>query len=153
MRFEDYIPASFSLATRLALILAAVHVMSALALRVGGIVYQYESISYLVLESILMVVFSLWFLRRNPSYRVAHPFFTALFFYFIYAMLTRIFYAVIMLVDIFSFNKNFTSHLLNTFVPSLEGGTFGIVSAILTGFVLPSILFFVMSYRSRSLSK
>lgn len=34
MRFEDYIPASFALALRLALILASVHVTSALLLRV-----------------------------------------------------------------------------------------------------------------------
>lgn len=121
MRFEDYIPQSFTLATRLSLILAGVHVISALSLRAGGIVYQYESISYLVLESVLMVVFSIWFLRKNPGYRVVHPFFTALFFYFIYAMITRIFYAMIMLVDIFSFNKNFGSHLINAFAPSLEG--------------------------------
>ncbi len=153
MRFEDYIPASFSLATRLAFILAAVHVTSALSLRAGGIVYQYESISYLVLESILMVIFSVWFLRRNTLYRVVHPFFTALFFYFIYAMLTRVFYAIIMLVDIFSLNKNFISHLLNAFAPSLEGGTFGIISAILTGFILPSLLFFVISYRAKFLPK
>lgn len=79
-----------------------------------------------------MIVFSVFFLRRNPLYRIVHPFFTALFFYFIYAMMTRIFYAVIMLVDIFSFNKNFISHLMNAFAPSLEGGTFGIISAILT---------------------
>ncbi|MFO0763566.1 MAG: hypothetical protein U0518_01725 [Candidatus Gracilibacteria bacterium] len=147
MRFDTTIGPSFKLSAYLALFIGTVYVGLAIFLRLQLDIQKYISLWYFLLESIILSGLLVFFLRRKQEYQYAQPFFTALFFGFFYALVTRGFYVFVMIWDMFTGTPNTQSHILNALSPSQEFSLIGFIVGVLTSFLLSTIIFFVLFFR------
>ena len=149
MRFDTTIGPSFKLSAYLALFIGIIYVGLAIFLRLQLDIQKYISLWYFLFESIILSWILVFFLKRKQEFQYAQPFLTALFFGFFYALVTRSFYILVIIWDMYTSTSNVQSHILNALSPSQEFSPIGFTIGILTSFLLSVIIFFFLFFRRK----